>query len=67
MIGVCTHLGCIPLGQKPGDDRGPYRRLVLPLPRLGLRHLRADPAGAGAGKSRHPPYEFTSDTAIKIG
>ena len=23
-IGVCTHLGCIPLGQKTGDDRGPY-------------------------------------------
>jgi ubiquinol-cytochrome c reductase iron-sulfur subunit len=23
MIGVCTHLGCIPLGNKPGDDRGP--------------------------------------------
>src|ERR1700692_2439026 len=22
MIGVCTHLGCIPLGNKLGDDRG---------------------------------------------
>ena len=24
MVGVCTHLGCIPLGQKPGDDRGQF-------------------------------------------
>ena len=24
MIGVCTHLGCIPLGQNPGDDRGSF-------------------------------------------
>src|SRR3546814_3384295 len=21
VIGVCTHLGCVPLGQKPGQDR----------------------------------------------
>src|ERR1700726_1770945 len=33
MIGVCTHLGCIPLGNKTGDDRGPYRRSVFPCPR----------------------------------
>jgi ubiquinol-cytochrome c reductase iron-sulfur subunit len=24
IVGVCTHLGCIPLGQKIGDDRGLY-------------------------------------------
>src|SRR5213593_3436954 len=24
IVGVCTHLGCIPLGQKTGDDRGPF-------------------------------------------
>jgi ubiquinol-cytochrome c reductase iron-sulfur subunit len=24
VVGVCTHLGCIPLGQKPGDPRGDY-------------------------------------------
>src|SRR6202011_1689238 len=25
MIGVCTHLGCIPLGNKPGGHRRPHR------------------------------------------
>jgi nitrite reductase/ring-hydroxylating ferredoxin subunit len=24
MIGVCTHLGCVPLGNKPGDPKGDY-------------------------------------------
>lgn len=24
MVGVCTHLGCIPLGQKDNDQRGEY-------------------------------------------
>ena len=33
MIGVCTHLGCVPLG-----DAGDFQRLVLPLPRFALRH-----------------------------
>ena len=22
MVGICTHLGCVPLGQKPSDPRG---------------------------------------------
>ena len=48
MIGVCTHLGCVPLGNKPGDPQGPVRRLVLPLPRLGLRHVGPHPQGSGA-------------------
>jgi ubiquinol-cytochrome c reductase iron-sulfur subunit len=24
VVGVCTHLGCIPLGQRDGDPVGPY-------------------------------------------
>ena len=45
LIGICTHLGCIPLAHQ-----GALRRLVLPVPRLGLRHLRPHPAGPGAGE-----------------
>src|SRR5258708_17433581 len=30
MVGVCTHLGCIPLGHKPNDDHGSYGRRVCP-------------------------------------
>jgi ubiquinol-cytochrome c reductase iron-sulfur subunit len=24
MVGICTHLGCVPLGQKPTDPKGDY-------------------------------------------
>ena len=47
-LGVCTHLGCVPLGIGEGENRGPLRRLFLPVPRVDVRHRRADPAGAGA-------------------
>src|SRR5207244_9159023 len=30
VVGVCTHLGCIPLGNKPGDDRGAYHGWFCP-------------------------------------
>ena len=48
MIGICTHLGCIPKGQAPGDDQGPLRWLVLPMPRLNVRYVRTHPPGTGA-------------------
>ena len=38
LVGICTHLGCIPKGQSHGRRQGRLRRLVLPLPRLALRH-----------------------------
>ena len=49
MIGVCTHLGCVPL-----ERRRRLQRLVLPLPRLDLRHLGADPQRPGPGEPAYP-------------
>ena len=51
-LGVCTHLGCVPLGIGEGENRGPLRRLFLPVPRLDVRHRGAHPAGAGAEEPR---------------
>ena len=50
LIGICTHLGCIPLVAS-----GHLQRLVLPLPRLGLRHLRPHPQRPGAETWRCRP------------
>ena len=47
-LGVCTHLGCVPLGVGEGENRGAVRRLFLPVPRLGLRHRGAHPQRPGA-------------------
>ena len=67
IVGVCTHLGCIPLGQKPGDDRGAYGGWFCPChgsvyDTSGRRRDGPAPLNLAV-----PPYKFTSDTAITIG
>ena len=51
-LGVCTHLGCVPLGVGEGENRGTVRRLFLPVPRIALRHRGAHPHRPGAAQSR---------------
>jgi ubiquinol-cytochrome c reductase iron-sulfur subunit len=67
VVGVCTHLGCIPLGTKSGDDRGPYNGWFCPC--HGSMYdtsgrIRQGPAPANLTV---PPYQFTSDNTIRIG
>lgn len=67
VVGVCTHLGCIPLGQKEGDDRGPFGGWFCPCHGSiydTSARIRQGPAPLNLIV---PPYDFTSDTAIKIG
>jgi ubiquinol-cytochrome c reductase iron-sulfur subunit len=67
VVGVCTHLGCIPLGQKQGDDRGPFGGWFCPCHGSiydTSARIRGGPAPLNL---LVPPYEYTSDTAIKIG
>jgi len=67
LIGVCTHLGCIPLGQKTGDPRGPFGGWFCPCHGSiydTSGRIRQGPAPLNLFV---PPYVFTTDTAIKIG
>jgi ubiquinol-cytochrome c reductase iron-sulfur subunit len=67
VVGVCTHLGCIPLGQRQGDDRGSYGGWFCPCHGSiydTSARIRGGPAPLNLAV---PPYEFTSETAIKIG
>ena len=66
-IGICTHLGCVPLGNKPTDPRGDYGGYFCPC--HGSQY-------DASGRVRHgpaplnlalPPYAFTSATQVKIG
>ena len=62
VIGICTHLGCIPLAHQ-----GNYDGWFCPC--HGSQYdssgrIRQGPAPLNLVV---PPYEFTSDTAIKIG
>ena len=67
LIGICTHLGCIPLGNKPSDPRGDWGGWFCPC--HGSQYdtsgrVRHGPAPANLNL---PPYAFESDTKIKIG
>ena len=67
MVGVCTHLGCIPLGQKVADKKGDYDGWFCPC--HGSHYdtsgrIRKGPAPTNLPV---PPYEFVSDTLVKIG
>lgn len=62
MIGVCTHFGCIPIGEA-GDFDGWY------CPCHGSHYDTSGRIRKGpAPKNMHiPPYTFVSDTVIKVG
>ena len=67
LIGICTHLGCVPLGNKPSDPRGDWGGWFCPC--HGSQYdtsgrVRHGPAPANLAV---PPYAFESDTKIKVG
>lgn len=66
-IGICTHLGCVPLGGRPGEVKGDAGGYYCPC--HGSTYDTA-------GRIRHgpaprnldlPPYEFKSPTQVTIG
>ncbi len=65
-IGVCTHLGCIPLGQKEGQPKGDFGGWFCPC--HGSHYdtsgrIRKGPAPLNLPI---PPYEFLDDTTVRI-
>ena len=67
LIGICTHLGCVPLGNKPTDPRGDWGGWFCPC--HGSQYdtsgrVRHGPAPANLNL---PPYAFEANTKIKIG
>lgn len=67
MVGICTHLGCVPLGQKDTDVKGEYDGWFCPC--HGSHYdtsgrIRKGPAPKNLAV---PDYTFLSDTVVKIG
>lgn len=67
MVGVCTHLGCVPLGQKDTDPKGDFGGWFCPC--HGSHYdtsgrIRKGPAPKNLAV---PEYNYVSDTLVKIG
>jgi ubiquinol-cytochrome c reductase iron-sulfur subunit len=67
LVGVCTHLGCIPQGQKVGENRGEFGGWLCSC--HGSQYdtsgrIRKGPAPLNLAV---PPYTFETDTTVKIG
>ena len=67
VYGICTHLGCVPLGTAPGEPKGEFDGWFCPC--HGSHYdssgrIRKGPAPLNLPV---PPYAFTADTKIKIG
>lgn len=67
VIGVCTHLGCIPLGTKEGDNRGEFGGWFCPC--HGSQYDTAGRIRKGPAPKNLflPDYKFLNDTRIRIG
>jgi ubiquinol-cytochrome c reductase iron-sulfur subunit len=66
-VGICTHLGCIPKGQKVGDDRGEFGGWFCPCHGSAYDTAGRIRKGPAPSNLEIPPYAFVSDTKIKIG
>ena len=67
VVGVCTHLGCVPKGQKPSENRGKWGGWFCPCHSSHYDtsgRIRQGPAPLNLPV---PPYKFLNDTNIKIG
>ena len=66
-MGLCTHLGCVPLGAAEGENKGEYNGYFCPC--HGSHYdtagrIRKGPAPTNLAV---PEYEFTSDSVIRVG
>ncbi len=67
MVGVCTHLGCIPLGQKPGDPRSEYGGWYCPCHGSKYDTVGRVRKGPAPRNLDIPPYVYLDDLKVKIG
>lgn len=66
-LGVCTHLGCVPLGIGEGENRGPYGGYFCPCHGSEYDTAARIRQGPAPRNLFVPDYEFTSPTTVMIG
>ena len=66
-MGVCTHLGCIPLGTGEGENKGPFGGYFCPCHGSAYDTAARIRSGPAPLNLQVPEYAFTSDTVVTIG
>jgi len=67
LVGVCTHLGCVPLGQKTADPKGDYGGWFCPCHGSHYDTSGRIRKGPAPKNLTVPAYAFLDDTTIRIG
>ncbi len=66
-LGVCTHLGCVPLGIGEGENRGEFGGYFCPCHGSAYDTAARIRKGPAPKNLVVPEYSFTSDTVVQIG
>ncbi len=66
-MGVCTHLGCVPLGAGEGEVKGEFGGYFCPCHGSSYDTAARIRKGPAPKNLEVPTYEFSSDTVVKIG
>jgi ubiquinol-cytochrome c reductase iron-sulfur subunit len=66
-MGVCTHLGCVPLGAAEGENKGEYGGYFCPCHGSHYDTAARIRKGPAPKNLEVPEYAFTSDTVVQIG
>jgi ubiquinol-cytochrome c reductase iron-sulfur subunit len=66
-MGVCTHLGCVPLGAAEGENKGEYGGYFCPCHGSHYDTAARIRKGPAPTNLEVPEYAFASDTVIQIG
>ena len=66
-MGVCTHLGCVPLGAAAGEVKGEFGGYFCPCHGSSYDTAARIRKGPAPKNLEVPEYVFNSDTVVKIG
>lgn len=66
-MGVCTHLGCVPLGAGEGEVKGEFGGYFCPCHGSSYDTAARIRKGPAPKNLQVPDYAFTSATVVKIG
>ncbi|MEM9421280.1 MAG: ubiquinol-cytochrome c reductase iron-sulfur subunit [Pseudomonadota bacterium] len=67
VLGVCTHLGCVPLGTSEGENKGDYGGWFCPCHGSHYDAFGRIRKGPAPTNLEIPPLEFVSDTTVRLG